>query len=128
MDGSPENFRKIKELGLEAVEAAFTYGVWLTREKAESIRKANKQFGLKISVHAPCYINLNAESPGKKDASMQRIMNSAEIGHCLGAKEIVFHPGFYMKDSAGRPASSREHIKKASPKEAACPHQDIGIF
>jgi deoxyribonuclease IV len=96
---SPEKFEKIKAAGLDAVEIAFTYGVWLEKEKAEKIKEANKRLGLKISIHAPYYINLNSKQHDKTAASISRILNSCEIGHYLGAREIVFHAGFYLKES-----------------------------
>ena len=97
---SPENFKRIRDLGLEAVEIAFTHGIWLTREKAEIIKSANKKLGLRLSVHAPYYINLNSKETEKVNASKSRILKSCEIGHYLGAGEIVFHPGFYLKKPA----------------------------
>ncbi len=98
---SPENFRKIKDLDLDAVEIAFTYGIWLTREKAEKIKEANKRLGLRLSIHAPYYINLNSKEREKVNSSKSRILASCEIGHYLKAGEIVFHPGFYLKKPPG---------------------------
>ncbi len=99
--GEPENFERIKTLGLDAVEIAFTYGIWLTREKAANIREANRKLKLRLSIHAPYYINLNAVEKKKTDASKSRILNCCEMGDFLGASEIVFHAGFYLKKSHG---------------------------
>ncbi len=92
-----KNFEKIKDAGLDAVELAFTYGVWLKKDKAEEIKSANKRLGLRLSIHAPYYINLNSEDEEKVAASKSRILSSCEIGHHLGAEEVVFHAGFYQK-------------------------------
>jgi deoxyribonuclease-4 len=97
-----ENFRAIKEAGLDAVEIEFTYGVWMSRSQAEAIKELNSQLGLKLSIHAPYFINLNSQEKQKVGASRARILKSCEIGHYLSGKDktnIVFHPGFYQKDS-----------------------------
>jgi len=97
-----ENFSKIKELGLDAVEIEFTYGVWMTKGQAIKIKEANKKIGLKLSIHAPYFINLNSEDKSKIGASKSRILKSCEIGNLLSNGEnvpIVFHAGFYLKDS-----------------------------
>jgi len=107
-----ENFLKIKKLGLDAVEIEFTYGVWMTKEQAVKIREANKKLGLKLSIHAPYFINLNSEDKAKIGASKMRILKSCEIGNLLSSGEkvnIVFHAGFYLKDSKEK---TFENIKK----------------
>lgn len=53
-----------------------------------------------MSVHAPYYINLNSTEPEKIDASIERIYNSAKIGSICGARNIIFHPAYYHKDSS----------------------------
>jgi deoxyribonuclease-4 len=98
---SIENFSEIKNLGLDAVEIEFTYGVWMTKEQATKIKESNKKIGLKLSIHAPYFINLNSEDKAKIGASKARILKSCEIGNLLSNGEkihIVFHAGFYLKD------------------------------
>jgi deoxyribonuclease-4 len=94
-----KNFSKIKNQGLDAAEIEFTYGVWMTKEQAIKIKEANKKLGLRLSIHAPYFINLNSEDKAKIGASRQRILKCLEIGHYLGVKNVVFHAGFYLKDS-----------------------------
>jgi len=109
---SIENFSEIKNLGLDAVEIEFTYGVWMTKEQAIKIKESNKKIGLKLSIHAPYFINLNSEDKSKISASKLRILKSCEIGNLLsnGKKiNIVFHAGFYLKDSKEK---TFDNIKK----------------
>ena len=94
-----ENFEKISKLGLDGVEIEFTYGVWMTKTQAQAIHELNKKLGLVLSIHAPYFINLNSPEPQKVGASRSRILKSLEIGHYLGAKYVVFHPGFYLKST-----------------------------
>lgn len=94
-----QGFIEIKKAGLDAVEVAFTYSIWMTRAQAAKIAELNKKLNLALSIHAPYYINLNSEDKKKIEASKKRILKCCEIGHYLGAKYIVFHPGFYQKSS-----------------------------
>ena len=97
------NFIKLHELGLAAVEVEFTYSVWMKPSQAQAIAEANKKLGLglKLSVHASYFINLNSEDSSKIGASRSRILKCCEIGHYLSDGKhktpIVFHPGFYLK-------------------------------
>lgn len=95
----PESFAKLDELGLDAVEVEFTYSVWMKKEAALKIKELNKEWGLKLSIHAPYFINLASDDPEKVAASKQRILKCCERGHELGVKYICFHAGFYQKKS-----------------------------
>jgi deoxyribonuclease-4 len=53
--------------------------------------------GVVLSIHAPYYINLNSKEKKKVEASIQRILDSARVGYMIGARNIVFHAGYYQK-------------------------------
>lgn len=91
--------KKIRELGLDAMELEFVYGVQMKKEAAEQTHKVALEENVSLSVHAPYYINLNSEEKQKIAASKQRIFESARIGSIAGAQKIVFHAGFYGKKS-----------------------------
>jgi len=63
------------------------------------IGKKAKGLGIKLSIHAPYYINLNSDEPEILEASKQRIIDCCEIGTFLGAHRVVFHAGYYGKHS-----------------------------
>jgi deoxyribonuclease-4 len=93
-----ENLENFSKSGLKACEIAFTYGVYIkSKSDAERIKKKAKELGIFLSIHAPYWINLNSAEPEKVKASKQRIINCLKIGTWLGAKKIVFHPGYYGK-------------------------------
>src|SRR3989344_2796956 len=94
-----KGIQEIKNLGLDAVEIEFVRGVKMSNELAKKIGELNKKLGLRLSIHAPYYINLNSEEKAKIEASKQRILQSCERGHYLGAKYIVFHAAYYGKTS-----------------------------
>ncbi len=92
-----DGVKRIKELGLDCLEVQFVRGVKMGYETAKNVRILSEALGVKLSVHAPYYINLNADSEIKVKQSIQRIIDTAKIGNTMGAINIVFHPGYYMK-------------------------------
>ena len=91
----PDNLVEIKKKGFDAVEVAFTYSVWMSNSDAKKYFEANKKLGLKLSIHAPYYINLNSKDKKKIESSKRRILNCCERGYYMGADKVVFHPGYY---------------------------------
>src|SRR3989344_7165513 len=100
--GSVKTAEKVLEeyhkLGLKACEIAFTYGVYIKKkEDAIRIGKKARELGIGLSIHAPYYVNLNSEEKAKRDATKKRILDCCRIGELLGARTVVFHPGYYTK-------------------------------
>ncbi len=83
------------KLGLRACEIAFTYGVYIKKEECEAIRKKAEELDISLSIHASYYVNLNSAETAKIEATKKRILDCCRIGELLGAKRVVFHPGFY---------------------------------
>jgi len=108
--GNLKGVQKVAELGLDCMEVAFTYGVRMDLETAESVGTLARERGITLSVHAPYYINLASDEKEKYDASCQRILDACEKAHAMGARNVVFHAGFYQKRTAGQTYSL---IKKA---------------
>jgi len=96
---SEEGVRMVRELGLDAMEVEFVRGVKMGQETAEVVGGVAKELDVQLSVHAPYYVNLNADDPEKLDASKGRVLKSLELGHYLGATVVVVHAGFYLKDT-----------------------------
>jgi len=84
------------ELGLDCMELEFVYGANISSEQAELTRKAASSTGIKLSVHAPYYINLNSKDSKKEAASVSRILASTRKGSAAGADQVVFHAAFYL--------------------------------
>lgn len=91
------NFEFLNKNNIKAAEIAFTYGVYIKKEQAEKIKQLSKQFNISLSIHAPYYINLNSKD--KLEASKKRILDCCDIANSLGVKHIVFHAGFYGKET-----------------------------
>ncbi len=92
------NLEKYHELGLRACEIAFTYGIYIKRkEDAIAIGKKAKELGIKLSIHAPYWINLNSLDKKKVEESKKRILDCCKIGTLMKVHRVVFHAGFYSK-------------------------------
>lgn len=92
-----KTLEKYNSLGFEACEISFTYGAYIKEDDAKEIGEAAKRLGIQLSIHAPYFVNLNSEDKIKIGASRSRIEQSLKIGTFLGAKYVVFHPGYYGK-------------------------------
>ncbi len=90
---------KVKELGLDGMELEFVRGVRLSESKALKVKETASKNSLGLSVHAPYWINLNAKEKDKLQASIERIYRSAKIGFLAGARDICFHPAYYLNDN-----------------------------
>ncbi len=90
---------RVKELGLDGMELEFVRGVKMGEDKAKRVKVIVEKNGLSLSVHAPYWINLNAKEKDKLSASIERIYQSAKIGYMAGAKNVCFHPAYYLDDN-----------------------------
>ena len=94
--GNEKALEKIYELGLNAMEIEFTYGVRMSDSQAKKLGERARELDILLSVHCPYYINLASGEKAKLDASKKRILDSCHKAHLLGARYIVFHAGFYQ--------------------------------
>ena len=100
--GNLKGVQKVAELGLDCMEVEFTYGVRMNLKTAQAVGDLAKELGIILSVHAPYYINLASDEKEKYDASRIRILDSCEKANAMGARNVVFHAGFYQKRTAGQ--------------------------
>jgi deoxyribonuclease-4 len=99
-DSSLAAIERIQALGLDCLEIEFVKGVRMGFDTARKVREKAAALGVRLSVHAPYFINLNSEDPGKRLSSQERLLNTARVGAACGAGSVVFHAAFYGKDSA----------------------------
>jgi len=102
--GSPakstiEGLSAVRELGLQAMEVEFTHGIKMCLPLARQIGKENEKHKVKLSIHAPYFINLASAEKAKITASKKRILDSCERADLLGADLVVFHAAYYGKHS-----------------------------
>jgi len=104
-----DGIRRSAELGLGCMEIEFVQGVKMGEAGARLVAGTAAREGVKLSAHAPYFINLNAHEPEKIRASQGRIIQTARIGSICGAESIVFHTAFYLGDP---PQQAYNTVKK----------------
>ncbi|HIH52121.1 MAG TPA: TIM barrel protein [Nanoarchaeota archaeon] len=109
VESAIKTLEEYHKVGFRACEISFTYNIYIKEKDAKIIGKKAKELGIQLSIHAPYFINFNSETKEKQENSKKRILNCLEIGTFLGAKYVVFHPGFYGKDSKEK---TYENIRK----------------
>lgn len=111
--GSVGAVQKIRELGLGALELGWVQSVRVTEATCAAIKNEAKTLDVAVSVHAPYFINLNANDE-EWPKSRKRLIDAAYYGNLAGATDIIFHPGSYFEHP---PA---EVLAIAIPRLAAC--------
>jgi len=87
--------QQINNLDLGALELGWVQSVRVTPVTCAAIKDQANLSSVAISVHAPYFINLNADNE-EWPKSRKRLMDSAHFGNLAGATDIVFHPGSYF--------------------------------
>jgi deoxyribonuclease-4 len=82
-------------MGLHGLELGWVRSVRVSEQTCADIKEAGLSAGVALSVHAPYFINLNADEV-EWPKSRQRLMDAAHFGNLAGATDIVFHPGSYF--------------------------------
>ncbi len=100
---------RIYKLGLGCMELEFVQGVRMSETAAYQVAETAARTGIKLSAHAPYFINLNAREPEKVAASKERLLKTAHIASLCGAESIVFHAAFYLGDP---PHKTYQTVKK----------------
>jgi deoxyribonuclease-4 len=111
--GSVGGIYYLDEIGLNAMELGWVRSVRVSEKTAQSIKEASRERDVALSVHAPYYINLNANAE-EWPKSRKRLMDAARAGHLSGATDIVFHPGSYFE------ADPEEVLKIVLPRLEGC--------
>ncbi|GAA0115815.1 TIM barrel protein [Clostridium senegalense] len=89
----------LKNLGLDAMELPFVRSVNITDKNKDDVLKAKNDNNFYLSAHGSYYINLNADEIEKQEKSIERIIKGAEGLKKVNGRSLIFHPGFYLKDS-----------------------------
>ena len=84
----------IDNMDLDGLEVEFVHGVRMTEANQNLVKDfaQNKT----VTCHGPYYINLNSQEQEKIEASITRIIETAQMGKKIGAYSITFHAAFYM--------------------------------
>jgi deoxyribonuclease-4 len=102
-----------RSIGLDAMELGWVQSVRVSPETCAVIKQTAGQENVRVSIHAPYFINLNGNDE-EWPKSRQRLMDAAHYGNLAGATDIIFHPGSYFE----RPPT--EVLKIAIPRLQGC--------
>ena len=86
----------LKEMNLDGMEVEFVHGVRMSEQTAQFLKSAKDQNDFILTAHAPFYINLNSKEEEKVDASIKRIIETAQMATKFGGYSITYHAAFYM--------------------------------
>lgn len=80
------------------------------REHVENVGALAKELGITLTVHAPYFVNLNADDPLKLAASKKRVIDALTMAQAAGAVSVVVHAAFYL----GRPPEdAMDNVRRA---------------
>jgi len=86
--------QQIAKLGLDCLEIEFVKGVKTGSDLAKKIKQEAQALDIRLSAHAPYFVNLNSPEEGMRLMSQERLLNSARKAWKCGASCLVFHPGY----------------------------------
>jgi deoxyribonuclease-4 len=90
------SLKRLRELGLDAMELEYVRGSFPGEPKAREIALTAEKYGITLTAHGPYYINLNSPEPEKVEKSRQWIYKTAFYGSLSGAVSMTFHSGYYL--------------------------------
>lgn len=100
--GTAGGILRLHELKLGTLELAWVQSVRVSDETCAAIKATAAEVNLPLSVHAPYYINLNAQTKELLKGGIDRLLAAARAGYKAGATDIIFHPGSYMEEDPAK--------------------------
>ncbi len=83
----------LQGFGLNAYEYQCTRGVKVSHGFCTTLAAQAKRFDIKLSIHAPYYINLVSQDASILAKSRYHILKSLQAAAWMSAERVVFHPG-----------------------------------
>lgn len=79
--------------GLNAYEYQCGRGVRIGEETAGRLGELAAAYDIKLSIHAPYYINLGTADPEIQVKTKGHLLKTLRVAQAMGAGTVVFHPG-----------------------------------
>jgi deoxyribonuclease IV len=89
----------VRAVGLDALELLFVRSVNVTDKNSDSVVRAKTAHNVYLSAHGSYFINLNGDTTALQEQSLERISRAAEALLNIQGRNLIFHPGFYLKKS-----------------------------
>lgn len=94
--GSKEGIKQVAALGLKGIELEWVQRVPKNVEHLTNLKTVADDLQIARTVHAPYFVNLNAQSPEKLEASIGRVVDALAMAQVVGASSVCVHPAFYL--------------------------------
>jgi len=107
-----EGIKEVKRLGLNAMEIEFVRSIYLNESQAKEVGKVANELDVKLSIHAPYFINLLSEKDDVVKTSKQRILQCLKLAEIMNANYVVVHAAYYGKLSKQEALEKMEEITK----------------
>lgn len=91
-----EAFDILGDMQLDGMEFEFVHGVRISDESRQLANNIRQERNFVLTAHCPFYINLNSQEEEKVEASVNRIIETAQAAKDIGAFSITYHAAFYM--------------------------------
>jgi len=92
-----EGIKQSISMELGAYEVEFVRGVKMSPLMARKMQEISKEHNIKVSCHAPYYLNCNNEE--KYAMTERQLIDCIKVNEDLPLTRIVFHVGYLMKDT-----------------------------
>lgn len=109
--GTLLGLERAAELGIRAMELEWVQMVPKNLERMREIRVLAEKLDIRLTVHAPYYINLNSPEPLKLEASIKRILDALSMAQVCKAVSVCVHPAFYLRST---PEETFANVSKAT--------------
>ncbi len=109
--GTIKGLEYAKKLGIDAMEMEWVQRVPSNVEHVEAIGQKARDLSMKLTIHAPFYVNLNAKDKVILAASKKRILQALTMGQICGALSVCVHPAFYLGMD---PEKAYENVRRAT--------------
>lgn len=92
-----EGIKFVHEIGLNAMEIEFVRNIYLDEKSSKIVGKIARDLDVKLSIHAPYFINLLSEKSLTVLRSKKLIIKCMELASLMGASPVVVHSAYYGK-------------------------------
>ena len=109
--GTVEGLKRAHSLGITAMELEWVQNVPKNPDRMQEIRETAHELDMHLTVHAPYFVNLNAQDKAKLAASKRRVIDALSMAQLCGARSVCVHPAFYLKMD---PEDVFENVREAT--------------
>ena len=93
--GPVDALRRLAAAGLDAMEVQFVRQVSMPLDRAEEVGRAASDLGIRLSAHAPYYVNFNSDKEGVRQRSVVWTLETLRRVDAMGATVAVVHAAAY---------------------------------